>query len=368
MSTEKEKSSKSKTFIRIRTKLLVGFSLVFTIAFASTYIWFYSFATNSATQQITEDLVGTVKGATGSGILGSNDTMQIINGDELGSLINEVEPGPDGLTDDPRYWNQVKTLCEIRRIEPRASLYTYTIDEQKGEMIFITSWGRCLPDAGDEFAYYKQAWKPKKLGPNKGGMKEITFQDDSLNGCAYGSPGCMPTPYMDEFGDWISAFAPIRNSRGEVVAALGVDFEAGYVREVQAQISRRILIAFIISYSALLIMVSASAQLFARPIAKLTEAARYISEANYETSLKALDKVKISDRFPDEVGVLQNAFKAMVNKVYQREQSLRKTVEELSIQIDETKRKRQVEEIVDSEFFQSLLGLRDQFNDDEELQ
>ena len=86
----------------------------------------------------------------------------------------------------------------------------------------------------------------------------------------------------------------------------------------------------------------------------LLEAAGHIGEANYETGLEVLEEVQTSKRFPDEIGILQSVFKAMVNKVYQREQSLRRTVEELKIQIDESKRKKQVDEIVDSDFFQSL--------------
>jgi len=352
--TNEEKSNTREMFISVRTKLMVGFSLIFTVVFAVAYYWFYIFATESAMRQITEDLVGTVKGATESGILGSNDTIQTINGDELGSLIAEVEPGPDRLTEDPRYWNQVNILCDIRRIEPRASLYTYVPGQEQGELIFITSWGRCLSRTDEDYAFYKQSWITDNVGPNLAGMNEITLQDKSPDGCMYGTSGCIPTIYSDTFGSWVSAFAPIKNSQGEVVAALGVDFEAGYVKEVQSQILQRIFIAFGITYGVLLFMVYAGAQLFAGPIAKLTEAAGHIGEANYETGLKVLEEVQTSERFPDEVGILQGVFKAMVNKVYQREQSLRKTVEELKIQIDETKRKKQVDEIVDSDFFQSL--------------
>ena len=352
--TNEEKSSAREMFISVRTKLMVGFSLIFTIVFAVAYYWFYTFATESAMQQITEDLVGTVKGATESGILSSNDMIQTINGDELGALIVEVEPDSDGLTEDPRYWNQVNILCDIRRIEPRASLYSYIPGQEQGEIIFITSWGRCISRTDDNYAFYKQSWITDNVGPNLAGMKEIVLQDDSPDGCAYGTPGCIPTIYSDDFGAWVSAFAPIKNSQGEVVAALGVDFEAGYVREVQSQILRRIFIAFGITYGVLLFMVYTGAQLFAGPIAKLTEAAGHIGEANYGTGLEILEEVQTSDRFPDEIGILQSVFKGMVNKVYQREQSLRKTVEELKIQIDETKRQKQVEEIVDSDFFQSL--------------
>lgn len=352
--TMKKESDKEGKFISVRTKLMVSFTLIFTIVFAFAYFWFYRFATESAMERITDDLVGTVKGATERGILGENDVVQTIDGDELEALINEVEPDADGLTEDPRYWNQVETLCNIRRIEPRASLYTYILGPAEGELIFITSWGRCISRTDEDFAFYKQSWITNKPGPNEAGMIEITLQDDSTDGCAYDTPGCLPTPYGDDFGSWVSAFAPIKNSNGDVVAVLGVDFEANYVREIQREILQRIVVAFGITYAVLMVMVYLGAQLFARPIATLTKAAEHIGEAEYETGLKVLDSVQTSKKFPDEIQTLQTVFQGMVDKVYKREQSLRKTVEDLKIQIDEAKRQKQVEEIVETEFFQSL--------------
>ena len=353
MTVNKDKSNPG-LFLSVRTKLMVSFTLIFTIVFAIAYYWFYRFATESAMERITDDLVGTVRGATERGILGENDLVQTINGDELEALIKEVEPDADGLTDDPRYWNQVETLCNIRRIEPRASLYTYILGPAHGELIFITSWGRCISRTDENFAFYKQSWITDNPGPNEAGMKELTLQDDTPDGCAYGTPGCLPTPYGDDFGSWVSAFAPIRNSKGEVVAVLGVDFEADYVREIQREILQRIYVAFAITYAVLMFMVYLGAQLFARPISTLTKAAELIGEAEYDTGLEVLESVQTSKTFPDEIQTLQTVFQGMVDKVYQREQTLRQTVEELKIQIDEVKRQKQVEEIVETEFFQSL--------------
>jgi formylmethanofuran dehydrogenase subunit E-like metal-binding protein len=55
-----------------------------------------------------------------------------------------------------------------------------------------------------------------------------------------------------------------------------------------------------------------------------------------------------------EVGQLARVFASMTKQVYVRETELRKQVEGLKIVIDETKRKKAVEEITDSEFFQTL--------------
>src|SRR5512146_86450 len=109
-------------FVGLQTKLVIGFTVIFSIVFASTYYWFYDFAQREAMDQIKEGLYDTIKGATETGILGKDDAVQVINGDELEGLIKEAQVRADGLTDDPRYWHQVTTLCDVRRVEPRASL------------------------------------------------------------------------------------------------------------------------------------------------------------------------------------------------------------------------------------------------------
>ncbi|MEZ4610000.1 MAG: hypothetical protein R2838_07085 [Caldilineaceae bacterium] len=50
-------------FLSLRIKLVLGFTLVFNAVFVLTFIWFYSFASNSATNQIRADLVDTLNGA-----------------------------------------------------------------------------------------------------------------------------------------------------------------------------------------------------------------------------------------------------------------------------------------------------------------
>ena len=349
-----EQSAAGKVFISFRIKLVLVYTLLFTVLFVLIAYWLHAIAVDFVVRQISEDLANTLKGATENKILSATDTVQTIDGDELQALIAEVEPDSNGLTDDPRYWNQVKTLCAIRRIEPRASLYTYVLGENEGEMIFITSWGRCISETEEDFAFFKQSWFPERIEPNARGLKEIIFRDDSPDGCAYLTENCVPTAYRDEYGYWISAFGPIRNSNGEVVAALGVDFEANYLKEAQAKVLRALYVAFGLTYILLLVLVYAIAQFFAQPIVKLTKTAFHISAANYAAGMKTLDAVKVSERYPDEIGIMRNVIKTMINRIYQREKLLSKAVEQLKIQIDEPKRKQQVGEIVETEFFQSL--------------
>jgi methyl-accepting chemotaxis protein len=260
----------------------------------------------------------------------------------------------DGLTDDPRYWNQIKILCDIRRIEPRAYPYTYIIGEKKNELIFITSWGWCLEGAtSDDYATFKQPIEFSRIDANIAAMKETVFQTDT-GYCSPVDPACTPDIYPDQYGEWVSAYAPIKNSQGQTVAGLGVDFTASYVNQVQQDVLKKIYVAFAITYIILLALVYFVAQILTRPMIGLTRAADQIAEGNYEVGLQHLGEVNHSTRFPDETETMDRVFRSMVDKVYKREQNLRQQVRELKIEIDQAKRQKQVGEIVDSEFFQEL--------------
>jgi len=343
----------NKRFVSLQTKLIAGFTLIFTVIFASTYYWFYDFAQKEAMDQIKQGLYDTIKGATETGILAKNDSIQVINGDELEGLIKEGKVNAQGLTDDPRYLAQAKILCEIRRVEPRASLYTYIKGDKPGEILFITSWGGCLPNPDwSQFAKFRESYT-QNTGPNLEGLKQIVFQSKT-GWCTKQDPNCVPEIYGDNFGSWVSAFAPIRNSKGETIAALGIDFTSTYVNEVRAQILRSIYLAFSITYIILFALVYLVAQFLTRPMVGLTRAAGQIGEGNYEVGLKYLGQLNLSERYPDEIGTMEGVFRGMIDKVYKREQNLRQQVQELKIEIDQSRRQKQVGEIVESEFFQEL--------------
>ncbi len=340
-----EKTKGRTFFISLRTKLLAGFTLIFTIVFAVAFYWFYRFSTELAMQRITDDLVGTILGA-----------AKLIDGDQFQALYTEAEPRADGYTDDPRYWEQAKLLWSVKQIEPRAGIYTYVQGGKPGELIFVTSGGALNdPPTGAKF---KESWITENIGPNLSGLKELTLQNtpegETNNGCAYGSSGCELVVYSDDFGSWVSAFAPIRNSAGEVVGGVGIDFKADYVNQVQSAILQEVYIAFAIAYASLFILVLLVSNVFTRPILTLTKAAEKIGEGDYENSLRFLSSAGQASTFPDEIETLDKVFQSMIDKVYEREQTLRRQVEELKIVIDEGKRQKQVEEIVDSEFFHEL--------------
>ena len=86
-----------------------------------------------------------------------------------------------------------------------------------------------------------------------------------------------------------------------------------------------------------------------RPIIAVTDAAASVEASEF--TLKSLEPVV---NRTDELGVLARVFQRMAEEVYAREQSLKRQLQQLRIEIDEVKRQKQVSEIADSDFFREL--------------
>lgn len=308
-------------FIGLRIKLWIGFTLLFTAVFAIAFFWFYNFASAMALQRIQADLTATLQAAVAG-----------VDADHFVALTQEAKPRDDGYTDDPRYWAHVKWLSTVQSIEPRAFIYTYIRGPESNQVLFVGSSGATLtPPQGAKFLETHQS-----KGNMMAGLQQMTFHNEF-------------DPYADKWGKWVTGYIPIMNQQGSAVGALGIDFQADYVYQVQKGIRDRVLIAFTITYASLFAMVYLISLTLTRPITRLTRAAQRIAEGDYEHELGVRPP-----RFPDEISALARVFALMVDKVYQRERSLRQQVQDLKIEIDEARRQKQVSEIVDSDFFQDL--------------
>jgi methyl-accepting chemotaxis protein len=156
--------------------------------------------------------------------------------------------------------------------------------------------------------------------------------------------------YGDQFGRWASGYMPLEDSSGNVVAAIGVDFQADTVNEVRSEMQSQVQRAFLIAGPVMLVLVFVVSNWFTRPLIALSGAAERVGEGDYAVEFTEL----ISERNRDEIDQLASVFSIMVDKVRVREQTLMKQVAELKIEIDEAKQQSQVSEIVETDFFRDL--------------
>ncbi len=90
-------------------------------------------------------------------------------------------------------------------------------------------------------------------------------------------------------------------------------------------------------------------RLIARPVLGIARTAAAIETGKFE-----LDQLGAIAGRTDEIGQLARVFDRMAQEVYSREQKLKQQVRDLRIEIDEAKRKKQVKDIVETDFFQDL--------------
>lgn len=91
-----------------------------------------------------------------------------------------------------------------------------------------------------------------------------------------------------------------------------------------------------------------------RPLAKLAQ--QISSDTMTADKLEDFDfkGLMVVARRADELGQLGRIFQNMAREVYLREQRLKQQVQELRIEIDDAKRRRQVAEIAETDYFQNL--------------
>ena len=346
-------------YFSLRWKLLIGFTLIFTVVFAIAFYWFYTFASTQALTRIQQDLLDTLEGSS-QGI--SGDVLVALVKDGKSNTQGEVwlavadaeenetsdastlrdaaeanfgKATASGFSDDPRYQLLMDELQAIHNIEPRAWPYIFVKAEGERNITYIADlWARYDPIRATPFMFTRTSRR------SYNGLNELTLRlDDDGNF----------TTYTDQFGQWVSAYQPVKNAQG--AAAIGIDFAADYVYEVQDAIRNKVAIAFTMAYLALFVLVFLVSGALTDPIVKLTFAADAIGKDDYSQDFSAL---KSTGRISDEIVKLVDVFAVMADKVRQREQSLKRQVEALKIEIDETKRKKQVSDIADSDFFREL--------------
>lgn len=328
MSVEKTSKVTGVQF-SLRYKLLIGFTLIFSLVFAVAYYWFYQYSTTMAMNRIHDDLADTLKGA-----------LAGIDGNEFQAMVNEAQPDETGVpSQDPRYQKHQDWLMTIYNIEPRAyNTYTFVKGSQTDEVLWVgDNYRVILPDVSTKF------------------LESYIRTPDSLIMEGFKAQTINMQIYEDPWGEHVSAYGPIRNSNGSAIGAMGIDFRAEYVRQVQAGIRNSMVLSFVLAYASLFVLVYLVSRFLTNPITRLTVAAERVGEGDYEQDFSSLTQ----DKVKDEIDVLASSFASMVNKVYQRELTLRRQVEELRIEIDESKRRSQVSEIVETDFFRDLQAKAD---------
>ena len=348
---ENVNKNSNRPFISIRWQMLISFGLLFLVMFTGGYFWFLQYATAQAEADIQRELEAIATRAA-EGIDG--DTHQALIEDFADYEVPNADENPDDprLTqvywgvDDARYQELSDWLALVKESQgtvtyeqegkvqtsSRVFVYSYVPSDAAGEVLFVGSAGAVNdPPSG---AKISQPYSPQS--------------EQMLNGLDFVDSNVSEV-ITDEWGAWYSGFAPIENSEGELVGAVGVDMLDTTVAAIRRQVRDTLIPIFVAAGLTGLAIAAVISFSITRPILALTGAAELVAEGNY-----AIDDLDLNPVVEDETETLTTVFKQMVDKVRAREEKLKRQVDELRIMVDKGKQEEQVSEIVDSDFFRDL--------------
>ncbi|HHP7245611.1 MAG TPA: histidine kinase dimerization/phospho-acceptor domain-containing protein, partial [Elainellaceae cyanobacterium] len=231
---------------------------------------------------------------------------------ELMALYKTGKPNAEGFSDDPRYQNQLEWFETVHDLEPRAWLYSFTV----GRSEMNRRAGEMVVEPGEpEVIYLVDLWS--RYDPAKAArfLQSDYISSEVRQVIEQGRLIEEPDIYMDDWGSWISAFIPLRNDQGKIVAVLGLDIEADYVLQIQHAIRSRILVSFALTYAGLLVLIDLLSGMLTRRLQKFTESAKRIADGDYDEGLALLDGKALAD----EISVLAHAFENMIDGIRDRE-------------------------------------------------
>lgn len=283
-------------FSSLRVKLLVGFTIVFSIVSAGTYYWIYTLTIDRISRQVKDHLQAAAIGA-----------AQTIDAEELLTLYREGTQNQGGFSDDPRYHRQLAWLDQIHQTLPQVWMFTFVQGNQPdtrrvgpamgpAEIIYLVDvWARYDPSKSAKFLE-PAVGTPAHLRALAGA---VTFRD----------------LYQDQWGTWITVYSPIRNRKQEVVAVLGADIEADYILDIQRKIRYRFGIIFLLSYAFLSVLIYFITGILVRPLVQLRSSLQQVSQGNYNLDLSNITR----QQFEDEITHLARIFESMTHRIYVRE-------------------------------------------------
>lgn len=169
----------------------------------------------------------------------------------------------------------------------------------------------------------------------RSGLTEVTFQDKY---------------YANKSGDvFFVAYLPIAAPESTLSSGLIIYVGAGDISNELANFEFYLSVGVFIAFVLIFMLIFAVATRSTASLRRLNRAAERAAQGDYEEV-----KLSSSEIFPDEVTHLTAVFNDMVAKVYAREQTLVEKVTELKIFIDEGRKREELDQIVDSDFFQDL--------------
>jgi len=357
-------------FLSLNTKLTIIAATVLTIVLSVAGYFTINLSVQRAYSKIEESLNDTLLGAARNT---DGDALE-----ELGLLVPSYDPNTDydstsyqakiaPAMSTTLYQDQIRWLDTIHEINPHAYPYLFVKGPLPHQVIFVADEWALDPanrERATEFGEYY-------IADYRGELLDLAFQQPTLFTIidpseipAYNYSGDVIAylrdynfaqmgnlyTYQDVWGEWVSGYAPVRNSQGQIVGAIGIDYEADYVRATQRAIARELLITFTITYLILLVAVALVTRTVTTPLKRLTHAMSIAATGSYDQDVSALTRMRIKD----EISVMADVFQQLLSYAVEREQELLEQIPNYPIIVDRIKTDEQVAKMFTEPFLRRL--------------
>ncbi|WP_162920118.1 methyl-accepting chemotaxis protein [Paenisporosarcina cavernae] len=213
------------------------------------------------------------------------------------------------------YWELRNQLNDLR--EQSGSTYVYTVATDDKDVLIIVDG---MPEGDDMAAELNSP------------TTATTYEDVSVvqNGDT-NSTSIVEDP---EYGNYLSAFAPIYNSNNDVVGILGVDVAADNVAAIESTVMKKtlpiVLISLVFFMALMLALLYWYITARLAPVTKLTEAATQMAQGNIRNAAEIARSIQVKGQ--DEIPRFTQSF---LEATEQLDRLLTKTKQTTALLVDE---------------------------------
>lgn len=243
-----------KFFKSLQTQLTLGFLILIVLVAGLTFYFVVDEAKQALTAQMREELE-----------LSADIMGRQINGD----LLNQIHSAED--TENEAFMALVDQMWELRGDNNGdLIIYAYIFQIYEDDTLVFAVDSDYMSDDGEIDVYAHDVYEDADLDLVKEGLK---------------GPVSTAEPYTDEWGTFMTGYAPIYDSDGNAIAILGVDMDIATVKDKQDFLSS---LVYYVMGGAILLSVLAIFY-FSTTVIKdlnaLTKAANKISQGNVNVKI-----------------------------------------------------------------------------------
>jgi HAMP domain-containing protein len=255
----------AKLIHSLQTKLIASFIILILFVSAATFLYTYNETKKAMLASTRDDMINTI------GMISQQFTPQETQ------AIYQLQPGQENLT---VYLALKEKMETMRALSPNIiNIYTMRIDN--GKVTFL------IDDLINDSA---------AIGEQYTDPEERLFE--AVNG-----PTASSNLYTDEWGTFMSGYAPLKDSSGNVVL-IGADMDASTVLQRENFVGNTIYLIIGASVAVAAAMIGYFSLTIIRDLKKLNNTAEEISKGNTNVTVDVQRK--------DEIGDLAESFSRMV--------------------------------------------------------